>query len=710
MARRRRAPRHPRAHWGLLALLLLVLGSGLALSGYADHEVGSAATGTDTGRSPGLPDASGPILDLAAGSIRSVSAPEKTVVLTFDDGPDPRWTPEILDVLAEEDVPATFFVVGARAGGDEATMRRIQGDGHEIGSHTFSHRDVRTLDAWERNLQLSLTQVELAGTVGIHTSLFRPPYSSTPAAFGRDDLAALRPVADEGYLVVLSDLDSRDWKRPGVDAIVRAATPSGDNGAVILFHDGGGDRSQTVAALRQLIPELRAQGYRFATISDVVRADDSVGSRSAQASTSTTTRTTARALVGLQRFSSFVARGLQVLLVPIGVLAFARALLVVALARRHARRVRTSHDGEAFAPAVSIVVPAYNEAAGIAASVTSLAVADHPEVEVIVVDDGSPDATADTVRLLDLPNVQLISQRNTGKPGALNTGIAAATHELIVTVDGDTVFQPDTVSQLVQPFRDGGVGAVSGNTKVVNRGGLLGRWQHLEYVMGFNLDRRMYEQLDCMPTVPGAIGAFRREALVAVGGVSDETLAEDTDLTMAIHRAGWKVVFEERAIAWTEAPSSLRSLWQQRYRWSYGTMQAMWKHKGALRDREHPGIGRRALPYLLLFQVLLPLLAPLIDLWALYGLVFLNPRPVIAAWIGFNLLQLAIAAYAFRLDHESLRPLWSLPLQQFVYRQLMYLVVLQSVVTAVLGVRLPWQRMERTGAINQPTTSSTTSS
>jgi len=117
-------------------------------------------------------------------------------------------------------------------------------------------------------------------------------------------------------------------------------------------------------------------------------------------------------------------------------------------------------------------------------------------------------------------------------------------------------------------------------------------------------------------------------------------------------------------------------------------------------DRDHPNIGRRALPYLFLFQVLLPLLAPLIDLWTIYGLVFLDPVPVLAAWLAFNLVQVAIAAYAFRLDHERLRPLWSMPLQQLFYRQLMYLVVIQSAATAIIGVRLPWQRIERTGAIN----------
>ena len=198
--------------------------------------------------------------------------------------------------------------------------------------------------------------------------------------------------------------------------------------------------------------------------------------------------------------------------------------------------------------------------------------------------------------------------------------------DLLVLVDGDTVFEPDAVGRLIQPLADPAVGAVSGNTKVANRRGLLGGWQHLEYVIGFNLDRRMFDVLDGMPTVPGAIGAFRRAALAGVGGVSTDTLAEDTDLTMALCRAGWRVVYEPAAIAWTEAPSSLRQLWRQRYRWCYGTMQAMWKHRRAVIERGPSGrFGRRGLTYLALFHVLLPLIAPVVDVFAIYGLLFL-PR------------------------------------------------------------------------------------
>jgi cellulose synthase/poly-beta-1,6-N-acetylglucosamine synthase-like glycosyltransferase len=272
-------------------------------------------------------------------------------------------------------------------------------------------------------------------------------------------------------------------------------------------------------------------------------------------------------------------------------------------------------------------------------------------------------------------------------------------------VDGDTVFEPETVHALIQPFADPRVGAISGNTKVANRGGILGAWQHIEYVVGFNLDRRLFDIAECMPTVPGAIGAFRRDALFRVGGVSDDTLAEDTDLTMSLCRDGWRVVYQDDARAWTEAPASLGALWKQRYRWCYGTLQAMWKHRGAVLQGGAAGkLGRRGLGYLLVLQVLLPLFAPVVDVFAIYGLIFLDPVRIAALWLVFLLVQFLMAAYAFRLDNESLRPLWTLPLQQFVYRQLMYLVVIQSVVTALAGVHLRWHRMERYGSLRVPPT------
>jgi cellulose synthase/poly-beta-1,6-N-acetylglucosamine synthase-like glycosyltransferase len=323
-------------------------------------------------------------------------------------------------------------------------------------------------------------------------------------------------------------------------------------------------------------------------------------------------------------------------------------------------------------------------------------------LQIIVIDDGSTDRTADIAEGIGDPRVQVIRKVNEGKAAALNTGLAHTRHDIVVMVDADTVFEPDAIGRLIQSLAHPAVGAVSGNAKVGNRRRLLAKWQHLEYCFGFNLDRRMFEVLECMPTVPGAIGAFRRDALMGVGGVSEDTLAEDTDLTMALWRAGWRVVYQESAVAWTEVPTSLRQLWRQRYRWCFGTLQAMWKHRRAAVELGSAGrFGRRGLSYLLLFQVTLPLIAPIVDLFALYGVLFLSPVQSVGVWLSFLGVQLICAGYALRLDGERVRALWSMPFQLFVYRQLMYLVVIQSVFAALIGTRLKWHRMQRSGTAAQ---------
>ncbi|HVE97609.1 MAG TPA: bifunctional polysaccharide deacetylase/glycosyltransferase family 2 protein [Mycobacteriales bacterium] len=686
--------RRPRTPWGPLAVGLLVVLTALLLQGFTHQQLGRSTTERSRAAASAEVPGGGAILFRGADGLTSRGLPPRTVALTFDDGPDRRWTGPLLDVLARAGVPATFFVVGSRVTGDDALVRRAVAEGHEIGNHTWTHADLGTAPRWRQNLELSLSQLGLAGSAGINSALLRPPYCSTPSAVTEPELAAYARAAEAGYLVVLADHDSEDWRRPGVDRLVRNTLPAGDEGSIVMFHDAGGDRSQTVAALPRVIEAYRERGYQFTTVSGGLGLEADAAMQPVRG----LRRMQGRGLLVAERLAEALAATLTWLLLPLGILAVVRLVVLVALARWHVG-VSWRRIGDAWwLPPVTVLVPAYNEAVGIAATVRSIVASDYPDVEVVVIDDGSTDGTSGIVEDLALPNVRMIRQDNAGKAAALTRGIALATHDVVVMVDGDTVFDRDALRWLVQPLSDPRVGAVSGNTKVGNRRGLLGRWQHLEYVVGFNLDRRLYDLLRCMPTVPGAIGAFRRSALRQVGGVSSDTLAEDTDLTMAVTRAGWRVVYEERAIAWTEAPASLTALWRQRYRWCYGTLQSVWKHRGAVRERgQAHSLGLVGLPYLLGFQVLLPLLAPVVDVFAVYGLLFLDPRKVLGYWLGFLALQMLAAAYALRLDKEPLRPLWSMPLQQFVYRQLMYLVVIQSVVSALSGIHLPWHKLERVG-------------
>jgi len=683
------------ARWSLLALLLAALAAALAAQGISTRTTGPS-------RTPVVKDARGvlagsrPILRWNGRRLVSREQPPgMRIALTFDDGPDPRWTPRIAAALRRLHVRATFFVIGSKVVRHPDLVRSLQRWGFELGNHTFTHVDLASLPVWERRLQISLTERALDAAVGVGSRLIRPPYSSVPAAVTPTQERAYADLASHGYVIVLSDLDGEDWRRPGVGAIVRAATPRHRQGGIVLLHDGGGDRSQTLAAIQRLVPSLRARGFRFVTVSQLA------GLSPTQVALPTRTWDRARGhlLVATLAAARWTTAVLAVLLVLATALFALRIVVLFFLARRHARVVRGRAPGPTFRPPVSILVPAFNEASGVELAVRSLASSSYPDFELIVVDDGSTDGTGELVERLGLPGVEVLRQANGGKPTALNRGLAAASHEIVVMVDADTMFEPETLGKLVQPLADPKVGAVSGNTKVGNRRSLLGTWQHIEYVMGFNLDRRLYDVLECIPTVPGAIGAFRRRALDEIGGISDATLAEDTDVTIALGRAGWRVVYAEDARAWTEAPASLGALWRQRYRWCYGTLQAVWKHRAAMWRPDEGRIGRRGLPYLLLFQIALPLLAPLIDVFSIYGLLFLGMLWVGACWVVFIGLQLALGWYAFRLDGESPRPLVAMPLQQLVYRQLMYLVVVESVLTALRGTRLRWRPSHRAGDV-----------
>ncbi|WP_330282465.1 glycosyltransferase [Streptomyces sp. NBC_00588] len=686
----------------LLPMLLLVaLVAMLMLRGYvhseilADHRIQPEAA---TDKVPEKILDGGPVIDTRSGRATSLKVPNHHLVLTFDDGPDPTWTPKVLDVLKKHHAHAVFFVTGTMTSRYPDLVKRMVDEGHEVGLHTFNHPDLSYQSKSRIDWELSQNQLALAGAAGIRSSLFRPPYSSFADAMDDKSWPVTEYIGTKGYLTVVNNTDSEDWQKPGVDKIIKNATPRGGKGAIVLMHDSGGDRHQTVQALDKFLPEMQHKGYEFDNLTEALDAP------SALTKVTGADLWKGKAWIFLVQASDDITGVMVVALAVVGATVIGRFVLMLLLSGAHARRVRRRgfRWGPPVTEPVSVLVPAYNEAKCIENTVRSLMASEHP-IEVIVIDDGSSDGTARIVEAMGLPNVRVVRQLNAGKPAALNRGLANARYDIIVMMDGDTVFEPATVRELVQPFGDPKVGAVAGNAKVGNRDSLIGAWQHIEYVMGFNLDRRMYDILRCMPTIPGAVGAFRRSALERVGGMSDDTLAEDTDVTMAMHRDGWRVVYAENARAWTEAPETVQQLWSQRYRWSYGTMQAIWKHRKAIVERGPSGrFGRVGLPFVSLFMVVAPLLAPLIDIFLLYGVVFGPTQKTILAWLGVLAIQAVCAAYAFRLDRERMTHLISLPLQQILYRQLMYVVLLQSWITALTGGRLRWQKLRRTGVVEAP--------
>jgi peptidoglycan/xylan/chitin deacetylase (PgdA/CDA1 family) len=267
--RPRASRREPRAHWLLLLLGGLVLLAELSLNGFVRH-VGAEGSGVPVvlrGPTPAPAEVTGggPVVRIdASGAASSRSMPAGTIALTFDDGPDPEWTPKILDVLAKHHAHATFFVIGSRVNEYPELTRRILAEGNELGVHTFTHANLATLPSWRRRLELTLSLNAIAGATGQLPNLMRPPYSSEPDAITLPDYQALADAAQAGYVVVLTDHDTEDWRRPGTAAIVAAAIPKVGEGAVVMMHDSGGDRSQTLAAVDEL---LSKRSYRFTTVS-----------------------------------------------------------------------------------------------------------------------------------------------------------------------------------------------------------------------------------------------------------------------------------------------------------------------------------------------------------------------------------------------------------------------------------------------------------
>src|SRR5882724_883883 len=526
-------------------------------------------------------------------NIDQIGAADNKIAITFDDGPDLRWTPKILDILKQKHVPATFFVIGVDASQFPQIVKREYAEGHEIGNHTYTHPSFDDISKTEIHWQLNLTQRLIESTIGVKSILFRPPYGIDHQPEYAEEVAQLPQAQDMGYLIVGQKIDPHDWRQPYgqqvpareiVDGVLRQAT----NGNIILFHDGGGDRSQTVAALPQVIDQLRAKGYDFVSVPELInktRAD-------VMFPLSRQEWLEARAdgfIFGLYRY--FVIGIATVFILGI-FLVSGRAAVIGLLAI--IEKLRPEHLKELNPlPPVTVLIPAHNEEGVILQTVTSVLAADYPEMHVIVVNDGSTDDTGELLdaHFSDDPRVRIIHQVNRGKAAALNRAISEAETEIVVTIDADTEIEPDAIRKLERHFSDPKLAAIAGNVKVGNRSRWLTRWQALEYITSQNMEKRAFDLLNCITVVPGALGAWRKSAIETAGGITADTVAEDADLTIAIRRLGWRIGYEEEAIAWTEAPDTASQLIRQRFRWTFGTLQSFWKHGDTLLRPKHGTLG-----------------------------------------------------------------------------------------------------------------------
>lgn len=641
------------------------------------------------------------------------------VALTFDDGPDGRWTPKILDVLKAKHAPATFFVIGQNMQRRPDIVQREVAEGHNVGGHTWTHPNIGETPLPQVQVELNATQRLFEVLTGRSMRLFRPPFFGDAEPSTPHEVAPLVIAQTLGYTTVGLRIDPDDWKKPSPQEIIdrtldRLDNPGDRPGQVVLLHDAGGDRTHTIEALPGLIDAIRARGYKLVTIGELA----GMTPEQAMPPTSRNALDLAIDRLGFD-FFRWTQTGMGALFILAIFLGVARLVFLASLALVHrfwTHEEPADLDPET-GPLVSVLIPCFNEEKVIAASVARILESDWKNLEVLVLDDGSKDGTADEVRkhFADNPRVTLLSFENGGKARAVNRGLAVAKGEYVVALDADTLFPRDTIGRLARWFQDPDIGAVAGNAIVGNRVNIVTRWQALEYVTAQNLERRALSALGAVTVVPGAVGAWRKSVLDALGGYPADTLAEDQDLTIACQRAGWKVAFDPEARAYTEAPDTVGGLLKQRFRWSFGTLQCVWKHRAAMFSAKAPVLGFVALPQIWLFQIILAVAAPLVDLavvWSLIsGLYGAIAHPVewrpddmllgLTYWAIFIAVDLSAGALGMALEK---RAPWAdlpfLPIQRFGYRQLMYYVVVKSVVMAVRGGRVGWGKLERRATVS----------
>jgi cellulose synthase/poly-beta-1,6-N-acetylglucosamine synthase-like glycosyltransferase/peptidoglycan/xylan/chitin deacetylase (PgdA/CDA1 family)/spore germination protein YaaH len=656
------------------------------------------------------------------------------LAITFDDGPDPEWTPKILDVLKQEHATATFFLIGIQADKYGDVTSRIYDEGHEIGNHTFTHPDISNISQTFMRLELNLTERLFASRLGMRTVLFRPPYSIDQEPDTEDQVRPLEVTQEMGYTSIGDKIDPNDWRdNPRRSAeqisadVLAHLPPCAPNdircGNIILLHDGGGDRRETVRALPMIIEGIRARGYQVVPLHQLLgkkRAD-------IMPPIPVNERWAARLnFVGFWLFDATI-KGIAWIFLVGDVLMTGRLLFVGLFAiwdRLRPRQFGTLEEKAAYKPRVAVLIPAYNEEKVIARTIRAALRSSYSNLRVIVIDDGSTDRTLQVAREVYADEVAsgrvtILTKPNSGKAEALNFGLQHLTdEEVFVGIDADTVIAREAISRLVPHFLDPNVGAIAGNAKVGNRVNLWTRWQALEYITSQNFERRALNVLGAVSVVPGAIGAWRTSAVREAGGYHTDTVAEDADLTMAILRLGYRVEYEDLALAYTEAPASANALMRQRFRWSFGILQAVWKHREVFGRRG--ALGYVALPNILVFQILLPLVSPFIDIMFAVGSLwyfvqkFFHPdstdpasfQRLVIFFAAFLIIDFITSAIAFALERrqpEAKEDVWLLSqvwLQRFAYRQLFSVVLVKTLKRALEGERFAWDKLERTAKMS----------
>ncbi|HEY8690590.1 MAG TPA: glycosyltransferase [Chitinophagaceae bacterium] len=670
-------------------------------------------------------------LQLPSGYVIRKFAEDTTVgkghklILTFDDGPSDEYTPKILDILEKEKIPATFFIVGLAAESNIPVLQRINRDGFEIGNHTFTHHNIARMSLARADIEMKATRLLIESITGRSTILFRAPYNADSEPHTYEELEPIARSHYENYLTVAESIDPNDWV-PGVtaDSIVARIINQVEtrNASIILLHDAGGDsRQATVDALPRVIKYFKDKGYKFTTVADLMGATKNDVMPPVPPSRSGWMMKLNFLLAEAAYWSGHILFSLFIIGIILSVGRMVAMATLAAIQKRKEVGERYSHAyvfDNNNAPLVSVIIPAFNEQVNAVRTIKSLIAQDYPNLEVIFVDDGSKDETFRIAQdtFIDVSNVYVFTKPNGGKATALNFGIENSQADYVVCIDADTQLKSDAVSLLMKYFysspngggRERAVAAVAGNVKVGNEVNIITKWQSIEYITSQNFDRRAFDLLNCITVVPGAIGAFNKEAIIKAGGFTSDTLAEDCDITMRLHRLGYVVRNCSKAISYTEAPETFRQFMKQRFRWSFGVMQCFWKHRDTVFNPKYKNFGMVAMPNILIFQMILPFLAPLADLVLVISLIAASMNIVVASvphillYYGiFSLVDMAGAALAFAFEKEDYKKLlWMIP-QRLIYRQMMYYILFKSFNRAIKGELQGWGALKRTGSVKK---------
>ena len=583
-----------------------------------------------------------------------------------------------------------FFVTGSQGFQHPDILKQIVNEGHEIGNHSFTHKDLSNMSSLRFKFEVNATQKLIKDVTGYSTTLLRPPYT-TDVDYNKKQLSAVKTAQDMGYLFVGNYIDSRDWEGKSSEEIVDTVLKELPNGNIILLHDGGGDRSETVAALPQIIKQLQSEGYSFVSISELLDLDQDDLMPPVEKNSSFGSIIESFASLG-----PLLATLFKLIFLTSFVVVLIRAVLFIYLSYKQ-KQTHTSIITEDYKPFVSVILPVYNEEKVIENTVSTILASNYTNYEIVIIDDGSTDRTRSILEsnFNHLDHVHFISKENEGKAASLNRGIQEAQGDIIITMDADTEINEEAISYLIRHFQDPMVSAVSGNVKVGNKRKILSLWQHIEYVTSFNLEKRALQMINSITVVPGALGAWRKEDIEKVNLFEEETLAEDTDLTIKIIRTGKRIIFEEKAIGYTEVPTKLKDLTKQRLRWYFGILQSLWKHKDALFQRKYKGLAFVGIPNMM-FQITFQLLVPIIDILLIIALLTQTYSLLIYILI-FIAIDTFISLYAFKLERERLSPLRWIIIQRFAYRIFFAYITWKVVIKAIQGVSVKWGKLDRIG-------------